>query len=118
MISKIFNIIDTYWIIITILLSIIILIGSILPAVVITAPSGSDKLFHIISYLFLSFPAAFRALHSYILIFSYFVFFGVAIELLQPHFNRHFEVADIFANTLGTLLGIFFADFIKKYYSY
>jgi hypothetical protein len=34
-----------------------------------------------------------------------FVAMGIAIELLQPYTGRHFEPADMLANTLGVLLG-------------
>jgi hypothetical protein len=52
------------------------------------------------------------------LIFSYFVFFGLVIELIQPYFDRNFELFDIVANSFGVLLAITFADFLRKYYSY
>lgn len=34
-----------------------------------------------------------------------FVGMGIAIEFLQGLTGRHFEVADMFANTLGVILG-------------
>jgi VanZ family protein len=77
-----------------------------------------DKYLHTLVYLFLSFSASLRKPANYILIFSYFSFFGLAIELIQPYFDRYFELFDILANSIGILLAITFADFLRKYYSY
>lgn len=118
MIREVLKFIYTYWFIITILLTLVVIVGSLSPVIENIGSNNSDKLIHIISYLILSFPLAFRAAHSYILIFFYFVIFGITIEVLQPHFNRSFELWDILANTVGTLLAIIFADLIKRYYSY
>jgi VanZ family protein len=79
---------------------------------------NTDKYLHTAAYLFLSFSASLRKPTNYILIFIYFVFFGIVIELIQPYFNRYFELLDILANSLGIFLAITFADIIRKYYSY
>jgi len=73
---------------------------------------------HTATYLFLSFSASLRKPTNYILIFIYFFFFGIVIELIQPYFNRNFELLDILANSLGVFLAITFADLLRKYYSY
>ena len=118
MIKQVLDFIHSYWVIITTSFAIIITIGSLSPIHVSFGSHDSDKLFHITSYIALSFPAALRASYSYVLILTCFVLFGSVIEVLQPYFNRNFELYDILANTLGTFLGIFFADLIKKYYFY
>ena len=118
MIKKVLNFIHSYWVSITTSFAIIIIIGSLSLIHVSFGSHDSDKLFHITSYIALSFPAALRASYNYVSILICFVLFGSVIEVLQAYFNRNFELYDILANTLGTFLGIFFADLIKKYYSY
>jgi len=112
------NFIYNNWLIITIVLSVVIILFSFFS---VTSPStinSADKYLHIVAYLFLSFSASLRKPTNYILIFIYFVFFGIVIELIQPYFNRYFELLDILANSLGVFLAIIFADLLKKYYSY
>jgi VanZ family protein len=112
------NFIYNNWLVITITSSVVIIFFSFFS---VTPPSmiqNTDKYLHIAAYLSLSFSAALRKPTNYILIFIYFVFFGIAIELIQPYFNRHFELLDILANSLGVFLAITFADRLRKYYSY
>jgi len=107
-----------HWLSITIVLSVTIIFLSFHS---ISAPStmqGIDKYLHMVAYLFLSFSAAFRKPTNDIFIFSYFLSFGLAIELMQPYFDRYFELFDIIANSIGTLLAITFAGLLRKYYSY
>ena len=106
------------WLVITIALSVIIIFFSFFSINLPLTIQSTDKYFHTVVYLFLSFPASLRKPTNYILIFSYFVFFGLVIELIQPYFNRYFELFDILANSFGVLLAITFADFLRKYYSY
>ena len=112
------NFIYNNWLVITIALSVVIIFFSFFS---VTPPSiiqSTDKYLHTAAYLFLSFSASLRKPTNYILIFIYFVFFGIVIELIQPYFNRYFELLDILANSLGVFLGITFADLLRKYYSY
>lgn len=118
MIKQALNYIYIHWFLITTLLTILVIIASLSPVNSLSGLNRSDKLFHVLAYSSLSFPSAFRRKYSYILIFIWFFLFGVTIEAIQPYFERNYELNDIFANSLGTLLGIFFADLIKKYYSY
>ena len=118
MIKQALNYIYIHWFFITTSLTILVIIASLSPVTALDGLDKSDKLFHIIAYFSLSFPTAFRKKYSYILIFIWFFLFGVTIEAIQPYFERNYELDDIFANSLGALLGIFFADLIKKYYSY
>jgi VanZ family protein len=66
-----------------------------------------DKLSHFAAYgvlmawfAFLYRPTRTRAMYA-----AGFVAMGVAIELLQPYTGRHFEPADMVANTVGVLIG-------------
>ncbi|HUQ74878.1 MAG TPA: VanZ family protein [Burkholderiales bacterium] len=68
---------------------------------------ASDKLSHFAAYGTLMFWFAFlyRRTRTRALYAAGFIAMGVAIEFLQGFTGRHFEVADMFANTLGVLLG-------------
>ena len=112
------NFIYNNWLVITIALSVVIIFFSFIS---VTSPStiqSTDKYLHTTAYLFLTFSASLRKPTNYILIFIYFVLFGIVIELIQQLFNRYFELLDILANSLGVFLAIIFADFLRKYYSY
>ena len=112
------NFIYNNWIVITITLSAFIIFFSFFSINQSTTIQGTDKYLHIASYIFLSFSASLRKPVNYILIFSYFTIFGLAIELIQPYFDRYFELFDVIANCIGILLAITFADLLRKYYSY
>ena len=112
------NFIYDNWLAITIVLSFVIIFFSFFSVNPPSTMQGADKYLHTVAYLFLSFSASLRKPANYILIFSYFAFFGLAIELIQPYFDRYFELFDVIANSIGILLAIIFADFLRKYYSY
>jgi VanZ family protein len=112
------NFIYDNWLAITIVLSFVIIFFSLVSFNPPSTMQGTDKYLHTVAYLFLSFSASLRKPANYILIFSYFTFFGLTIELIQPYFNRYFELFDIIANSIGILLAITFADFLRKYYCY
>ena len=106
------------WLVITIALSGVIIFFSFFSVTSHFMIQSTDKYLHIAAYFFLSFSASLRKPTNYILIFIYFVFFGIVIELVQPYFDRYFELLDILANSLGVFLAITFADLLRKYYSY
>lgn len=112
------NFIYNNWLVITIILSVVIIFFSFFSVTSHSMIQSTDKYLHAAAYFFLSFSASLRKPTNYILIFIYFVFFGIVIELVQPYFNRYFELLDILANSLGIILAITFAGFLRKYYSY
>ena len=112
------NFIYDNWLVITVVLSFIIIFFSFFSVNPPSTMQDIDKYLHTVAYLFLSFSASLRKPANYILIFSYFAFFGLTIELIQPCFNRYFELFDVIANCIGILLAITFADLLRKYYSY
>ena len=112
------NFIYNNWLVITIGLSVVTIFFSFFSVTPPSTIQNTDKYLHTAAYLFLSFSAALRKPTNYILIFSYFVIFGIIIELIQPYFDRYFELFDVIANSIGILLAIIFADFLRKYYSY
>jgi VanZ family protein len=112
------NFIYNNWLVVTSVLSVVIIFFSLFSVTTPSMTQSTDKYLHTTAYLFLTFSASLRKPTNYILIFIYFVLFGIVIELIQPLFNRYFELLDILANSLGVFLAIIFADFLRKYYSY
>tara|TARA_B100001093_G_C26303565_1_gene790483 strand:+ start:59 stop:412 length:354 start_codon:yes stop_codon:yes gene_type:complete len=113
-----FNFIYNNWLVITIISSVVIIFFSFFSITLPSTIQSSDKYLHTIAYFLLSFSASLRKPANYILIFIYFLFFGIIIELIQPYFNRYFELLDILANSIGVFLAITFAGLLRKYYSY
>ena len=66
-----------------------------------------DKLSHFAAYgtLMFWFALLYRPTRTRALYAAGFVAMGVAIEFLQGFTGRHFEVADMLANTVGVVLG-------------
>ena len=68
----------------------------------------SDKVGHLLGYgaLMFWFSKLYLATRARILYGIAFVAMGITLELLQGHFGyRTYEVLDMYANTLGVLLG-------------
>lgn len=72
----------------------------------ISAPKGSDKLFHFVAFALLAFPLARTGRFGILPVFISASAFGASIELIQPNFNRSAEVKDLAADILGALVGI------------
>jgi len=68
--------------------------------------SGSDKLYHLISFAILTLPIAIIRPKAMWVILSLSIAYGGAIEIIQPLVNRNCEMADLFADTCGAVLGI------------
>jgi len=68
--------------------------------------SGSDKLYHLISFAILTLPIAIIRPKAMWVILSLSIAYGGAIEIIQPLVNRNCEMADLFADTCGAMLGI------------
>ena len=95
--------IDIY---VTIIVSIALGLATLTPVEELPAVSGSDKLYHLISFAILTLPIAVirpKALRV-ILILS--VGYGGAIEVLQPLVNRNCELADFLADVGGVAVGM------------
>ena len=95
--------IDIY---LTVVIAFVIGLATLTPVEKLTVVSGSDKLYHLLSFAILTFTIAMvrpKAVR-WILILS--LTFGGAIELLQPFANRSCEFADFLADACGATLGI------------
>ena len=90
----------------TIIIAVVIGMATLTPVEELPAVSGSDKLYHLISFAILTLPIAVirpKALRV-ILILS--VGYGGAIEVLQPLVNRNCELTDFLADVGGVALGM------------
>ena len=90
----------------TIIIAVVIGMATLTPVEELPAVSGSDKLYHLISFAILTLPIAVirpKALRV-ILILS--VGYGGAIEVLQPLVDRNCELTDFLADVGGVALGI------------
>lgn len=74
-----------------------------------------DKLYHLLAYAFLMWWwAQLYAGKQQLIVLVVVIFFGIFIELVQPLNQRFFEVEDILANSLGTIVGALLAKFGPK----
>lgn len=90
----------------TIIIAVVIGMATLTPVEELPAVSGSDKLYHLISFAILTLPIAVirpKALRV-ILILS--VGYGGAIEVLQPLVDRNCELADFLADVGGVAIGM------------
>ena len=67
------------------------------------APDGSDKVVHLIAFAALSFPLARTGRFGLFPVFMGASAFGGLIELIQPSFNRSFDMKDWVADVMGGL---------------
>lgn len=66
---------------------------------------GSDKLYHTLAFAALAFPCAFLYARTLVWVLPMALFFGGAIELIQPYVGRGAELADFAADAVGVILG-------------
>ena len=94
---------------VTIIIAFAIGLATLTPAEKLTQVSGSDKVYHLISFAILTLPIAIIRPRAIWIILSLSIAFGGAIELLQPLVNRNFEMADFLADAAGAVLGVLVA---------
>ena len=90
----------------TIIIAFAIGLATLTPVETLPNVSGSDKLYHLISFAILTLPIAIIRPNAMWIILSLSIAYGGAIEALQPLVNRNCEMADLFADTCGAVLGI------------
>ena len=90
----------------TIIIAIAIGLATLNPVEKLPTVSGSDKVYHLISFAILTLPIAIIRPRAIWIILSLSIAFGGALELLQPLVNRNCEMADLFADAYGAVLGI------------
>ena len=106
MIAAVLATIARYWQAITWLLVITVVGLTLWPADKLYEVGGSDKLYHLVAYLSLVFPAALaRPRRWYWVVFAL-IAMGGAIELIQPYVMRSREFGDFAANSVGVAIGV------------
>ena len=90
----------------TIAIAFAIGLATLTPVETLPNVSGSDKLYHLISFAILTLPIAIIRPKAMWVILSLSIAYGGAIEIIQPLVNRNCEMADLFADTCGAMLGI------------
>ena len=90
----------------TIAIAFAIGLATLTPVETLPNVSGSDKLYHLISFAILILPIAIIRPNAMWIILSLSIAYGGAIEALQPLVNRNFELADLIADACGAVLGI------------
>ena len=110
MILSITNFIKRFWQAITVIILLLITIGSLSPAEHLPAAPGSDKTHHFIAYCALMLPAALRRPKYWLAFALFFILWSGLIELVQPYVNRYGEWLDMLANTGGVFIAIIIAQ--------
>ena len=90
----------------TIAIAFAIGLAALTPVETLPDVSGSDKLYHLISFAILTLPIAVIRQKAMCVILSLSIAYGGAIEIIQPLVNRNCEMAYLFADTCGAVLGI------------
>ena len=90
----------------TIAIAFAIGLATLTPVETLPNVSGSDKLYHLISFAILTLPIAVIRQKAMWVILSLSIAYGGAIEVTQPLVNRNCEMTDLFANACGAVLGI------------
>ena len=90
----------------TIIIAFAIGLATLTPVEKLPTVSGSDKVYHLISFAILTLPIAIIRPRAIWIILSLSIAYGGAIEVLQPLVNRNCELADLIADACGSVLGI------------
>ena len=93
----------------TIAIAFAIGLATLTPVETLPNVSGSDKLYHLISFAILTLPIAIIRPHALWIILGLSIAYGGAIEIIQPLVNRNCEMADFLADAAGAVLGVLVA---------
>ncbi len=104
-----------WWLPISVILLIAITLASLLPVPAV-GPPNSDKLVHLVSYAVLMFPAAYAANKQPLYYALFYLVWSGGIELIQPAVNRSAEWQDLFANSIGLMIGLMLGRFARRYF--
>lgn len=101
--------------VLTLLLALGIAVTTLMPSTSGASPLlGLDKLAHLVAFAVLVLPMSLRAPRKWPLIWIAALAYGWLIEIVQPHFGRGAEWADLVADGLGAALGIACAVIFRK----
>jgi len=97
----------------TIIIAFAIGLATLTPVENLPEVSGSDKVYHLISFAILTLPIAIIRPQAIWIILSLSIAYGGLIELLQPLVNRNCEMADLLADAVGAMLGVLVTRALK-----
>lgn len=104
---------EQYWQIITIVVLVLITLGSLFPVEHLPAAPGSDKTHHLIGYCALMLPIAMRRPKYWLAFALFFIVWSGLIELIQPYVNRYGEWLDMLANACGIVIAIIISQILR-----
>ena len=97
----------------TIIIAFAIGLATLTPVEKLPTVSGSDKVYHLISFAILTLPIAIIRPRAIWIILSLSIAYGGAIEIIQPLVNRNCEMADFLADAFGAILGVLVARALR-----
>ncbi len=92
--------------VVTTLLTVFITYATLTPMATPQGLPGSDKTYHVLAFVALTFPCAVLYPRTLILVFPGAIAFGGLIEIIQPYFGREREMADLYADAVGASIGV------------
>ena len=98
----------------TVIIAFAIGLATLTPVETLSNVSGSDKLYHSISFASLTLPIAIIRPNAMWIILCLSIAFGGVIELLQPLVNRNCEMADFLADAIGAISGFLVAAALRS----
>jgi VanZ family protein len=96
---------DRFWPVIVILIVSAVTVLSLLPPAATPEVGGGDKLHHLVAYAAIVFPIALARPRPWPLLLALVALWGIAIEIIQPHFGRNASLGDVAANLAGIAIG-------------
>ncbi|MEP0074085.1 MAG: hypothetical protein ABJE79_15440 [Marinomonas sp.] len=94
----------------------IISLATLLPAENLPPAPGSDKLHHIIGFGGWALMCAFGPIKRFTYMALFIIFWGGAIELIQPSVNRYGEWLDFYADALGVVIVFVIKSLLTRIY--
>jgi VanZ family protein len=91
---------------VTLTIALAIAIGTLLPNTQLPDTQTSDKAIHLIAFALLTLPLSFAGTVDKVRLVMMSLFFGAAIELIQPYVGRSGEWLDFGADAAGAALGV------------
>ncbi|NVK72102.1 MAG: hypothetical protein HWE24_01375 [Oceanospirillaceae bacterium] len=95
--------------------ALIISLSTLMPLEQLPTAPGSDKLHHVLGFAFWALLCALGPKKRFTYMALFIIFWGGAIELIQPYVNRYTEWLDFYADALGVILIIMARLLIERF---
>lgn len=90
----------------TAVVAVTVVLTTLMPSAYVPGPPGGDKTMHLLAFAALTLPTACLAHRHLTWVLPFAIVLGAAIEIIQPAFGRHRELADLYADSAGALAGV------------